>query len=85
MYNNEKLKNAGIAVPPKTWTEFTEQTKKLQTANLAKYGYAGAWEQSQTLTNEHAFLAIALVQLCLPRTGSLLSPNNRQLTLSLSW
>ncbi|MGB4412334.1 MAG: extracellular solute-binding protein, partial [Atribacterales bacterium] len=35
MYNNEKLKNAGIAVPPKTWTEFTEQTKKLQTANLA--------------------------------------------------
>jgi len=57
MYNNEKLKNAGIAVPPKTWTEFTEQTKKLQTANLTKYGYAGAWEQSQTLTNEHAFFS----------------------------
>jgi len=55
MYNKKKLNAAGIALPPKTWDEFTEQTKKLQAANLARYGYAGAWEQSQMLTNEFTF------------------------------
>ncbi len=55
MYNKKKLELAGIAAPPKTWDEFTEQTKKMQAANIIKYGYIGAWEQSQTLTNEFTF------------------------------
>lgn len=55
MYNKKKLELAGIAVPPKTWDEFTEQTKKMQAANIIRYGYIGAWEQSQMLTNEFTF------------------------------
>jgi multiple sugar transport system substrate-binding protein len=52
VYNSKIMKAAGIAAPPKTYAEWTEQAKKIKTAGLAQYpliwpvkhtGWGGMW------------------------------------------
>jgi multiple sugar transport system substrate-binding protein len=37
LYNEEMLKKAGIAAPPQTWDEVTEQALKIKKAGLSEY------------------------------------------------
>ncbi len=37
LYNDEMLKKAGIAAPPQTWDEVTEQALKIKKAGLSEY------------------------------------------------
>ncbi len=52
VYNSKMMKAAGIAAPPKTYAEWTEQAKKIKTAGLAQFpliwpvkhtGWGGMW------------------------------------------
>jgi multiple sugar transport system substrate-binding protein len=52
IYNDKMMKAAGIAAPPKTYAEWTEQAKKIKAAGLAQYpliwpvkhtGWGGMW------------------------------------------
>ena len=52
IYNDKMMKAAGIAAPPKTYAEWTEQAKKIKAAGLSQYpliwpvkhtGWGGMW------------------------------------------
>jgi len=56
MYNARMLRQAGIGAPPATWSEFVEQSRRLQAVGIAKYGYIANWEKGQALTNDHTVM-----------------------------
>lgn len=57
MYNKQKLADAGISAPPKTWAELAEQSKTLMSKGLVKYGFIDSLMQAQSGTNELTYFA----------------------------
>lgn len=48
-YNEDMLKQAGIAAPPKTFEELAEQAKIIKDKGIAKYPVVWSWSQAEAL------------------------------------
>ena len=70
MYNARMLKQAGIGNPPVTWDEFVKQSRRLQAAGIAKYGYIANWEKGQALTNDHTVMVRSFGGRVLDKNGN---------------
>ena len=55
VYNARMLKETGFTDPPKTWSEFVEQSRRLQAAGIVdKYATAWSWAQKECLICDFA-------------------------------
>jgi len=58
-YNAQKLGEAGIEAPPKTWDEFVQQSLAAKQKGVVDYGMAPFWNQEWSLGNEFHFWTYA--------------------------
>ncbi|WP_416799009.1 extracellular solute-binding protein [Ciceribacter azotifigens] len=58
-YNKEILQKAGIANPPKTWAELTEQARIIQEKGLLKTPIAWSWAQAEAVICDYTTLVSA--------------------------
>ena len=56
MYNKNLLEKAGYSVPPQTWSELVETSKKLIQEGIVPFGYSDSYIQQQSGSNQIAFL-----------------------------
>lgn len=54
-YNKAMLDAAGIAEPPRTWSEVVSQAKQLKSAGVSEFPIAEYWNQEWALANSIAF------------------------------
>lgn len=59
-YNKKILKNAGIAHPPKTLQELTEQATLIKQKGLVKFPIVWSWSQSEALVCDYTTLVAGL-------------------------
>ncbi len=48
-YNKDMLAKAGIAAPPKTWDELTEQAKIIKEKGIVEYPIVWSWAQAEAV------------------------------------
>ncbi len=58
-YNAQKLSDAGIEAPPKTWEEFVQQSLTAREKGVVEFGMAPFWNQEWSLGNEFHFWTYA--------------------------
>jgi multiple sugar transport system substrate-binding protein len=58
-FNDEMLKKAGFAEPPKTWNEVAEQAKVIKAKGLVKYPLVWSWAQAEALMCDYIQLVHA--------------------------
>ena len=57
LYNATMLTKAGYKDPPKTWTQFVNISKKLQSSGMVKYATAWSWAGKECLICDFAAIA----------------------------
>jgi len=55
-YNARILKNAGIAEPAKTWSEFLDQAQKIKEAGLVSYPIIWTWDSDADLVIDYIII-----------------------------
>lgn len=58
-YNKEMLEKAGIAAPPKTWAELTEQAKLIKDKGLLEHPIVWSWAQAEAAICDYTTLVAA--------------------------
>ncbi|HKF61779.1 MAG TPA: extracellular solute-binding protein [Dongiaceae bacterium] len=58
-YNKDMLKKAGIAAPPKTWAELTEQAKIIKDKGIVKFPIVWSWAQAEAIICDYGTLVDA--------------------------
>jgi multiple sugar transport system substrate-binding protein len=58
-YNTEILQKAGIAAPPKTWTELTDQAKIIKDKKLVEFPIVWSWSQAEAVVCDFTTIAAA--------------------------
>jgi multiple sugar transport system substrate-binding protein len=58
-YNKEMLAKAGIAAPPRTWAELTQQAKLIKDKGIVKFPIVWSWAQAEALICDYATLVDA--------------------------
>src|SRR6266481_1671708 len=58
-YNKEMLAKAGIAAPPKTWAELTQQAKLIKDKGIVKFPIVWSWAQAEAIICDYATLVDA--------------------------
>ncbi len=58
-YNTEILQKAGIAVPPKTWAELSDQAKIIKDKKLVEFPIVWSWSQAEAVVCDFTTIAAA--------------------------
>lgn len=58
-YNEDMLKQAGIANPPKTWAELATQAKTIKDKGLVQYPLVWSWSQAEAMICDFTTLTAA--------------------------
>lgn len=58
-YNREILEQAGIAAPPKTWTELNDQAKIIKDKGLVEFPIVWSWAQAEAVICDYTTLLSA--------------------------
>jgi multiple sugar transport system substrate-binding protein len=58
-YNTEILQKAGIAAPPKTWAELSEQAKIIKDKKLVEFPIVWSWSQAEAVVCDFTTIAAA--------------------------
>lgn len=58
-YNKDMLARAGIAAPPKTWDELTEQAKVIKEKGIVDYPIVWSWAQAEAVICDYTTLLSA--------------------------
>ena len=58
-YNKDMLAKAGIAAPPKTWDELTEQAKIIKEKGIVEYPIVWSWAQAEAVICDYTTLLSA--------------------------
>lgn len=58
-YNTEMLKKAGIAAPPKTWSELEKQAKIIKDKGIVKYPLVWSWAQKEAIVCDFTTISAA--------------------------
>ena len=58
-YNTEMLAKAGIAAPPKTWSELLAQAKTIKAKGIVEYPIVWSWAQAEAVICDYATLVSA--------------------------
>jgi multiple sugar transport system substrate-binding protein len=58
-YNKDMLAKAGIAAPPKTWAELSEQAKIIKDKGIVKFPIVWSWAQAEAIICDYGTLVDA--------------------------
>ena len=58
-YNTEILQKAGIAAPPKTWAELSDQAKIIKDKKLVEFPIVWSWSQAEAVVCDFTTIAAA--------------------------